>query len=45
LDIDNSNRSAASVAAVLGGCGLEKGSPAEYRLWIEDRQKAVDWKT
>jgi methylornithine synthase len=45
LDIDNSNRSAASVAAVLRGCGLEKGSPAEYRLWIEDRQKAIDWKT
>ena len=45
LDIDNSNRSAASVAAVLRGCGLEKGSPAEYRLWIEDRRKAIDWKT
>ena len=45
LDIDNSKRSAASVMAVLRGCGLEKGSPAEYRLWVEGRQKAIDWKT
>ena len=41
LDIDNSKRSAASVLAVLERCGLEKGSPAEYRLWIEDRQKTL----
>jgi methylornithine synthase len=41
LDIDNSKRSAASVLAVLERCGLEKGSPAEYRLWLEDRQKTL----
>jgi methylornithine synthase len=41
LDIDNANRSTASVLAVLERCGLEKGSPAEYRLWIENRQKTL----
>jgi methylornithine synthase len=41
LDIDNSNRNASSVVAVLEECGLKKASPDEYRLWVEDRKKTL----
>jgi methylornithine synthase len=39
LDIDDARRTVTSVEPVLGECGLQAATRAEYRRWMEERTK------
>jgi len=41
LDIEDGNRTAAKVCAVLAGCGLRPATPAAYQAWIQRRRRLV----